>query len=228
MLESSIMIVCDEPATSRIWALLLAELHCTPIVANSIKQALAALEEASPDLIVIDVKSRQVSGVEICRALREHLSTPILLLTPINNESHTLEAYEAGVDECAIKPVSPELFLAKIKVWLRRAWAVPVESLDQVTIGKMTLEPSRHQLMNGDGRRIHLSNLEFGVLYLLVNHPNQAFSSDEILKRVWGFDGHGDPALVKNVIYRLRKKVEPNPNQPCYILTEVDGYVFKR
>jgi DNA-binding response OmpR family regulator len=228
VLESNIMIVCDEASTSRIWALLLAELQCTPVIVNSIAQAVASLEETAPDLIVVDVKSREISGVEICKALREHVTTPILLLTPINNESHTLETYQAGADECVIKPISPELFLAKIKVWLRRGWTVPVESLDKLMIGKLTLEPTKHQLIRRDGKRVRLSNLEFRVLYLLMKNPNQAFSSDEIIKRVWGFDADGNSALVKNVIYRLRKKIEPNMNEPRYICTEEDGYIFKR
>jgi DNA-binding response OmpR family regulator len=95
-------------------------------------------------------------------------------------------------------------------------------------IGKLTFEPSVRQLVKGDGKRIHLSNLESRVLYLLVNHPNQQFSSDEIIQRVWGFNGDGNSALVKNVIYRLRKKIEPKPNGPRYICTEMDGYLFKR
>ena len=228
MIESSILIISDEPTTSRIWALLLTDLHCKPIVAFSIGEAITKLEETAADLIVIDVTSRDVSGVHICKTLREHASVPILLLTPINNESHTLEAYQAGADECIIKPISPALFLAKIKVWLHRAWTVQVESLDKLIIANFTLDPAKHQLYNNDGKRIHLSNLEFRVLYLLMDHPNQPFSYEEIIERVWGIYGEGNSTLVKNVIYRLRKKIEPNPNEARYIRTETGGYLFRR
>jgi DNA-binding response OmpR family regulator len=226
--QSSIMIVGDEPTTSRIWALCVSELQCRPLPVNSVAQAVNAIEESSPDLIVVDVTSRAVSAVEICAALREHATVPLLLLTAINNESHTLEAYQAGADECIIKPLSPALFLAKLRVWLRRSWTVQVESLDNFSLGDVTLEPSKHQLTSRNGRRTHLSNLEFRVLYLLTSHPNQCFSSDEIIERAWGFYGEGNSALVKNVIYRLRKKIEPNPNQAKYIRTETAGYVFRR
>ncbi len=161
MIESSILIVCDEPTTSRVWGLLVTDLHCRPVITNSLPQAISALEDAAADLIVIDVKSRDINGVEICKGLREHVAAPILIFTPINNESHTLEVYQAGADECVIKPVSPDLFLAKVKVWLRRGWTVHVESLDKLKIGKITLEPSNHQLVSRDGKRIRLSNLEF-------------------------------------------------------------------
>jgi DNA-binding response OmpR family regulator len=228
MIESSILIVSDEPTTSRIWALCITELHCRPLVANSIKQAADIIEESSPDLIVVDVTSREVSGVQMCHDLREHANAPLLLLTPINNETHTLEAYQVGVDDCIIKPISPALFFAKVKVWLHRSWTVQVESLDKLTIGSYTLEPAKHHLLGCDGKKIHLSNLEFRVLYLLMNHPNQAFSNEDIIGRVWGFYGEGNSALVKNVIYRLRKKIEPNPNESRYIRTETGGYLFRK
>jgi DNA-binding response OmpR family regulator len=228
MIESSILIVCDEPTTSRIWALCITELHCRPLVANSIKQAVNTIEELSPDLIIVDVTSRDVNGIQMCHDLREHVNAPLLLLTPINNESHTLEAYQAGVDDCIIKPISPALFLAKVKVWLHRSRTVQVESLDKLTIEGYILEPAKHLLQGCDGKKIHLSNLEFRVLYLLMDHPNQLFTNEEIIGRVWGFYGEGNSALVKNVIYRLRKKIEPNPNEARFIRTETGGYLFRK
>ena len=228
MTESIILIVCDEPTTSRIWGMLATDLNCHPIVINAASQLASAIEESQPDLAVIDVTARNVNGVQICTTIREHIAAPIIFLTPINNETHMLEAYQAGVDECVIKPISPALFIAKIKVWLNRTWTVQVESLDKLLIGDLTLDPAKHKLFGKDGRKIRLSNLEFRVLYLLMNHPNQLFSNDEIVERVWGTYGQGSSALVKNVIYRLRKKIEMNPNQAQYIRTETGGYTFRR
>jgi len=228
MIETSIMIICDEPTTSRVWGMLLTELNCHPIVTTTVSHALAALEDSVPDLIVVDVTSREVNGVQICKTMREHVVVPMLFFTPINNETHMLEAYQAGADECVIKPISPALFLAKIKVWLHRTWTVQVESLDKLTIGEYTLDPAKHRLFGKDGVKIRLSTLEFRVLYLLMNHPNQTFSNEEIVDRVWGIHGDGNSALVKNVIYRLRKKIEPNINEARYIRTETGGYLFRR
>jgi DNA-binding response OmpR family regulator len=95
MIESGILIICDEPAASSIWALCITELHCRPLAANPIKQAVNIIEESSPDLMSVDVTSRDVSGIQMCHDLREHANAPLLLLTPINNESHTLEACQA-------------------------------------------------------------------------------------------------------------------------------------
>lgn len=227
MVESYILIVCDEPTTSRVWGMLLTDLNCHPIIATTLSQALEALEEAAPDLIIVDVTSREVNGVQMCKTLRDHMVVPLLFFTPINNESHMLEAYQVGVDECIIKPISPALFLAKVRVWLRRSWTVRVESLDKLKVGEYTLDPSTHRLLANDGRKIRLSTLEFRVLYLLVDHPERTFSNDEIIDRVWGFHGEGNSALVKNVIYRLRKKIEPNSTHARYIRTETGGYRFK-
>lgn len=228
MTKSTILIVCDEPTTSRIWGVLVTDLQCHPIAVNSAAQALTAIEETSPDMVIVDVTARSTNGLHICQSVREHTTSPILLLTPINNESHMLEAYQAGVDECVIKPISPALFLAKLRVWLYRSWTVRIESLNKLTIGEHTLDPAKHILIHNNGIRIRLSNLEFRVLYLLMNHPNQSFSNDEIIERVWGSYGQGNYALVKNVIYRLRKKIETNPNHATYIRTETGGYMFRR
>lgn len=227
-MESNILIFSDEPSTSRIWGLCLTELHCAPLVVNSVAQAVEQLEDHPVDLAVVDVTSRNVSGVEITRGLREEFSFPILLLTPINNESHTLEAYQAGADECIIKPISPALFIAKVKVWLYRSQTIQLDTLDQQEIGEFTLVPSKHQLIDKNGRKIRLSNLEFRVLYLLMNHPNQPFTNDEIVKRIWGYYGQGTSTLVKNVIYRLRKKIEPDSSKMKYIRTVTGGYIFRR
>ncbi len=118
-LENNVLIYADEPTTSRIWALLVADLRCRPIVVATVPLAINALEQSSPELVVVDITYRDVNAMEVCAALRQHTHMPILLLTPVNNESHTLEAYRAGVDECIVKPVSPAIFAAKAGAWLR-------------------------------------------------------------------------------------------------------------
>jgi len=203
------------------------ELHCHPVLAPGATEAIKVIDETLPELVIIDVTSRWVNGLECCAALREHTTAPILLLTPINNESHSLEAYQAGASECVIKPISPALLLAKIRVWLGQAWTVQAQGLGNLMIGDLILEPSRHWLLDQHGDKVRLSNLEFRVLYLLMSHPNVSFSNEDLIERVWGLYGEGNATLVKNVIYRLRKKIEPNPNQPKYIHTVTRGYMLR-
>ncbi len=231
LFESNVLIYSDEPTTSRIWALLVSDLRCRPIVVATVPLAISAVEKSSPELIVIDLTHRDANALEVCEALRQHTTNPILLLTPVNNESHTLEAYRAGVDECIIKPVSPAIFAAKASVWLRRAGTNPLQLMERLTIGNLTLEPSRFELIwdgkDGKPDRVQLSAHQFRVLHLLLSHPNRSFTNEEIIEQVWGFSSEKDSALVKNVIYRLRRKIETGLEQPCEIQAVPGGYRFR-
>jgi two-component system, OmpR family, response regulator MtrA len=227
MADSKALIYSDEPSTSRIWALLVTDLACRPIAVNSLALAIDALQASAPDLVVVDVTSRAVNGVEVCAALRERTSNPILLLTPINNESHTLEAYQAGVDECIIKPISPALFLAKAAVWLRHSGGEGTETLGRLVLGDRVLEPTTHELVHADGRSIRLSKQEFQLLHLLMGHPNRVLSNEEIIEQIWGFHGEGYSTLVKNLVYRLRRKIAAGPEDDCGIVSVPGGYLCK-
>lgn len=153
---------------------------------------------------------------------------PILLMTPRRHEAHLLEAYQAGVDECIVKPISPSLFLAKVKSWLRRSWTVPAEALNGVQAGDLQLDPARRELITATGSVVKLTNLEFRLLHLLMSHRGQVLDSNLIIDRVWGYTGGGNSVLLKNVVYRLRRKVEPDPSQPRYIQTATgERYTFQ-
>ncbi|HEX8990321.1 MAG TPA: response regulator transcription factor [Anaerolineales bacterium] len=231
LLESNVLIYSDEPTTSRIWALLVSDLRCRPIVVASVPLAISAVEKSSPELIVIDITYRDVNALEVCEALREHTTNPILLLTPVNNESHTLEAYRAGVDECIIKPVSPAMFAAKASVWLRRAGTAPLQIMKRLTVGNLTLEPARLELIwdddNGKQEKLQLAGHQFRILHLLLSHPNQTFSTEEIFEQVWGVQKESDSTVVKDLIHRLRRKIESDLEQPCDIQSVPGGYMFR-
>lgn len=226
--QAAILIVSDEPTTGNLWGAVLKELNVRPLLARTAEQAVDMLEVHTPDLIVVDISLRETNAVKTCAKLFEETAAPIMLLTPISNESHLLEAYRAGVDECVIKPISPTLFAAKIKVLLRRSRTAPMESAEHLKLGDLTLDSAKRELANAQGKRIRLTSLESRVLAMLMSHPDYPFSSEDIVRRIWGFEGEDSSVLVKNVIYRLRKKVEPNPNQPQHIRTETGGYLFRR
>ena len=138
------------------------------------------------------------------------------------------EAYQAGVDECVAKPVGPALFLAKVKVWLRRSWTVPAETLEVVQSNDLYLDPYARQVKRASGERVRLTNLEFRLLYLLMKNPGRILESDYIVGLVWGYHGEGNSHLLKNLVYRLRRKIEPDPNHPLYLHTEPGvGYRFQ-
>jgi len=179
--------------------------------------------EEIPDLIVIDVNAPHVQRMELCRKFRALSASPILLFLPANNETEILEAYQNGVDECVIKPISPAIFLAKIMAWVRRSWAVP---MSPVRTGKLKLDPARRSALEPDGNEIKLTNLEFRLLHLLMSHPGYVFKNEEIMQTVWGVEG--DMAVLKNVVYRLRKKMEMDSGKQLYLIqTWPGGYSFQ-
>lgn len=226
--NAKVMIVCDDPDTCQIWAHSLRQKGIEVIATGSAELVIKQWAEEIPDLVVIDVNTPELDGIALCLRLREEAVVPILLFTPRNNESHILEAYQAGVDECVAKPVSPALFLAKVKVWLRRSWTIPAESLEVVQISDLHLDPYARQVRRDTGDSVRLTNLEFRLLYLLMKNPGRILETEYIVERVWGYHGEGNSHLLKNLVYRLRRKIEPDQHHTLYLHTESGiGYKFQ-
>jgi DNA-binding response OmpR family regulator len=138
-----------------------------------------------------------------------------------------VEAYEAGADECIAKPIGLRLGVAKVRAWLRRSWTVPTEALTSLEAGGLRLDPDKRHLELPGGGEIGLTNLELRLLHLLMSHPGQVLGPEVIVDRVWGFES-ADSAVLKNMVYRLRRKIEPDPAHPRYLRTAAGGYVFQR
>ncbi len=218
-----VFVICDQDATAPIWGYIIREKGLVAILESSVQRAMDRSMEEIPDLIVIDVNASPAQRIELCKKFRAVSASPILLFLPIGNESEILEAYQAGVDECVIKPISPAIFLAKIMAWARRSWTVP---LSPVPAGKLKLDPARRVAISPGGEEVKLTNLEFRLLHLLMSQPGYVFKNDEIMHSVWGMPG--DPAVLKNVVYRLRKKLEPESGKPPYLIqTWPGGYSFQ-
>ncbi|MCL5611443.1 MAG: response regulator transcription factor [Chloroflexi bacterium] len=218
-----VFVVCDQDATAPIWGYIIREKGLVAILETSVQRAMERSMEEIPDLIVIDVNAPHAQRMELCRKFRTLSSSPILLFLPANNETEILEAYQNGVDECVVKPISPAIFLAKIMAWARRSWAVP---MGPVRAGKLKLDPARRSALEPDGGETRLTNLEFRLLHLLMSHPGYVFKNEEIMQTVWG--AGGDVAVLKNVVYRLRKKMEMDSGkQPYLIQTWPGGYSFQ-
>src|SRR5688572_32015012 len=212
-----ILIVSNLRTTLPLWAFnitqrLNVDLETNP--ANTIEHWAQKL----PDMVVFDMDSESLA-IELIRKLREEAILPILLLTSIRSDTFMLEVYQAGVDECILKPIHPALFLAKIKAWLRRSWNVPVDMLDPLRVGSFHLIPLDRALQIDNSGPIHLTNLELRLLYYLMGRLDHTVTTEELCQRVWGPNGGGDVATLKNLVYRLRHKIEKNPTQPQYVHT---------
>lgn len=226
--SAKVMVISNQRTTGPLWVLSLQEQEhldvvLEPVPANSLHRWAAEI----PDLILLDVNLPQSITLELIKSLRFETAVPILMLTSNWVEEFLVDAYRAGVDECIAKPISTELFHAKIKVWLRRSGTVPTGTLDPIRAGSIQLVPAEKELVMLDGRRIRLTNLELRLLYCLMTRPDRAAPAEGLIERLWGNDSGGDTVALKNIVYRLRQKIEVDPANPLILQTVAGiGYRF--
>ena len=216
-----VFIICDQDATAPIWGHIIRDKGLIAILETSVERAMQRSIEEIPDLIVIDVNAPHPQRMELCKKFRALGPSPILLFLPVNHEQEILEAYQIGVDECVVKPISPAIFLAKILAWSRRSWSEPMKPRQT---DRLKLDPSHRSAVGANKQEIKLTNLEFRLLHLLMSRPGYVFPAEEIIETVWGAEG--DVALLKNVVYRLRKKLEEEASEAHLIKTWPRRYSF--
>jgi len=224
----TVFVLCDQGDTAPVWGYILRQQGINVILETSSQRAIDRWPDQSPELLVIDIdEGFHLERMEIYRRIRLRSTIPIIFILPAYNESQILEAYAAGVDDVVVKPVSPPVFLAKIMAWVRRSWITPRNGLYMEQARSHKLIPERRCLINPGGEEIQLTNLEYRLLQLLISHPGYVFPTDELIEMVWGEYGSGDQILLKNVVYRLRKKIETDPSNPMLLQTEQGGYSFQ-
>lgn len=226
MLPPKMLLYSDDPETGHIWQFVLAQRGVDAmLITASDKDSTDRRSEQALDMVIIDVDIWRQDIATLVQRLRTEITVPIVVLM-LADELQALAAYEIGVDDVIYKPITPRMLLAKISAWLRRSWSIPTNMLDNYQVGELRLEPALRQIVTGNGRTIKLTSLEFRVLHLLMSHPGQIMETSLIVDRVWGMLG-GDSNLLKNVVYRLRRKIEPDPAQPRYIQSIAgEGYMF--
>lgn len=222
-----VFVVCDQRDTAPVWGYILRQQGLSVILETSLEKAIDHWSTEMPDLVILDLNVEHEERMELYQKFRAVSVAPILLFLPTYHETHILEAYHAGVDDVVVKPVSPAIFQAKIFAWMRRSWTVPIDNLSLVKAGKHWLDPGRRCLIDPAGIEIRLTNLEVRLLHLLMSRPGFVFSLEEIIESIWGGYGNGDQVLLKNVVYRLRKKIEEDPGRPLYLQTGQGGYSFQ-
>jgi DNA-binding response OmpR family regulator len=227
VLGPRVLIVSNQQTTGPLWAFSLQQQQNLHVVLETDPmKTLQRYEMETPDLIILDINLPEAQTVDLIKSLRAEMVTPILLLTPPRSEENVIEAYNAGVDDYMIKPVSPSMFNAKVRVWLRRSWSATTSTLDPVKIGGMHIFPNERLIIRDNGQPTHLTNLELRLLYHLVSRAGQTVTTEELNQKVWGYTGEVDNTMLKNVVYRLRRKIEVDPANPQIIQT-VTGVGYK-
>lgn len=221
-----VFVVCDQRDTAPVWGYILRQRRLNVVLETSLERAADRWASELADLVVIDIDISRHDPVVLCRRFREVSLAPLLLFLPTHHETQILDAYAAGVDDIVVKPIGPALFLAKIMAWVRRSWMVPVDEMSLVNAGGYKLDPGKRCMINPNGREIKLTNLELRLLLLLMSRRGHVFSAEDIIQSIWGGLCGGDQVPLKNVVYRLRKKIEVDHGHPILLQTGQGGYFF--
>ncbi len=196
---------------------------------RSLDQAIAAWPENPADLIMAVLTGEHAKSLVQIKQLRAHTAVPILLISDPLSDDFFVNYFEAGADLVIIRPYSIRALLAQIRATLRRSSGLPFFSLPTLTQKDVQLDPANRTVQVGDREPNRLTHLEFRLLYTLMTHVGQIIPTEQIVEYVWGYSGEGNRQLVRGLVQRLRSKVETNPRQPQYIITEVGiGYYFNR
>ena len=178
------------------------------------QSALQKWRDEQPDLIILDLNLPKVDGFTVCRRIRAEADTPIIMLTVRGEEDDIVRGLELGADDYIPKPFSPRQLVARVKAVLRRAGEKHVPAVHRV--GELTLDADRRELRIGTDKAIFLTPLENRLLRYLMINAGHVLSSEAIIAQVWGLEG-GDRDMLRQLISRLRRKIEPDPSQPTYI-----------
>jgi len=181
-----------------------------------------------PDLIILDLVLPNMDGVQICRNFRALTSTPIIILTARTDEASMIQGLDAGADDFLVKPYSHNILLAKIAAILRRSGVMELANAlhSHYTDGYLELELSKEKVMVA-GKEAKLTSTEFRLLAYLVRHAGRVVPHEELIQEVWGNHGVADKRLLKLYILYLRRKIEPDPDDPTYLKTAWGvGYRF--
>jgi DNA-binding response OmpR family regulator len=191
------------------------------------EQAIKRWRETLPDLVILDVQMPKLDGFEVCRQMRSETNSMVLILTAFDREDDEVRGLELGADDYLRKPFTPRQLLARIKAILRRSTnGHGAANTSVVTVGPVSLDAMRHEITR-EGDKVRLTPTESRLLHLLMTHTGQVLTTDMIIERVWGYDEAGDSGLVKTHIRHLRQKVEPDSNNPQFIMTVPGvGYTF--
>ncbi len=224
-MAARILIVDDEPNIIGTVAPLLRARGYEVFSAMSGRAALEAVERDKPDLIVLDLGLPDIDGVEVCRLVRQTLSVPILVLSARGAEGDKVSALDAGADDYVTKPFGVEELLARIRATLRRM-ENPSPPSEPIVRGDLVIDRERFRVLR-DGEEVRLTPKEFELLAFLAQHAGRVLTHRTILKAVWGSHAVDQPEHLRVLVGSLRKKIEPNPSSPKYILTEPwVGYRF--
>ena len=226
----TILVVDDEPTLRETLVDALEADGFRVVSAADGREALLRFRADKPDLILLDLMLPELSGVEVCRIIRAESDVPIVMLTAKDSELDKVVGLELGADDYVTKPFSLRELSARVRAQFRRSdQAVVLEAAPAVVdLGDVQVDLGGHRLLR-DGRVLPMKPKAFELLAFLIRHPGQAFTRDQLLEKVWGYDYAGETRTDDVHIHWLRGQVEADPGHPAFIHTVRGvGYLFRR
>ena len=214
-----ILLVDDEVAIQRAVAPLLRSRGYDVDVVGTGIDAVTAVVDHPPDLIVLDLGLPDLEGPEVCRRIRKHSTAPIIVLSARGAEADKVAVLDLGADDYVTKPFGPEELMARIRVALRRVFEPEAAEVGRVHVADLTIDFDRRRVERGDDD-IRLTPKEFELLALLARNPDRVLTHRAILKAIWGANAVDQPEHLWVLVAQLRKKIEIDPSQPRYLVSE--------
>jgi two-component system, OmpR family, KDP operon response regulator KdpE len=202
----NILIVEDDPNIRKLVRVNLVKRGYTVVEAEDSHQAMARFQSEPVDLVLLDMVLPGLSGVDVCAWLRARSDVPIIVLSARSEEDLKIAALDAGADDYVTKPFGQEELLARVRAFLRRSYAAPANSPNQVQIDELHIDMDAHRVFSGDAD-LHLTHTEYSLLTELAHHLDAVVTHNELISRVWGPEYRGSSHYLYNYIGRLRKKM---------------------
>jgi two-component system KDP operon response regulator KdpE len=226
MSSASILIVDDEPPIRRYLKTILETQGYEITLAGSGHEALAQIAGRHPDVVLLDLGLPELDGLEVCRRVRAWSDVPIIVLSVRDDDTNKVAALDLGADDYLTKPFSTSELLARVKVALRHGARNQAARSATLRIGELQIDLAQRQVTRS-GKEIHLTPTEYELFKTLVQHSGQVLTHATLLRTVWGANTQQDQAKLWVFINQLRRKIEDDPTQPHYIITESGvGYRF--
>ena len=226
-MDPNILVIDDEPQILRALRTILAAKHFKVTTALRGGEGLALAAAQPPDLVILDLSLPDMDGVEVCQQLRQWTQVPIIILSVRDSERDKVRALDMGADDYLTKPFGIEELLARVRVALRRSARVhAAEQSSVVRAGPLEIDLAWHKVLR-NGEELKLTATEFKLVAYLAAHADRVLTHQAILNHVWGDEGLEHTEYLRVYIGQLRKKLEANPDQPRYLVTEPGiGYRF--
>ena len=217
----TLLFIEDDEAIRTALQLVLEDEGYEVAVAGDGETGIKMFGQLAPDLILLDLRLPDISGFEVCRAIRRTSITPIIMVTAQTDTSDLVNGFDAGADDYVTKPVVPKELAARIRAALRRTQTSDPSPSNAKSLNKIgDVEIDRNMsIVRKNGLEVALTKTEYRLLVEFADHPGMVLSRDQLLERVWGYEYLGDSRLVDAHVRRLRVKVETQPEEPTMIVT---------